>query len=210
VLAGPDTGASIAAPSLAVASDVPVAVWWERMPGEAERWRVVRDGAPVDGMHCASYWGTQAPVLSGDGAHVAYVCPTPAEPQAPLGHRWVMLDGRRFGTHIETWTLGLSPDGTQVAYGAAESLPIMAWRIMVNGMPRTPPEELVWRPRFSPDGRHVLWAGGPERGRGRIAIDARTVTRFDDVLHGPEFPAPRTAVWVIRRGRKISRLEVSF
>jgi hypothetical protein len=210
MLTGPDTGASIAAPSLATAADVPVAVWWERMPGAAERWRVVRDAAPVDGMECANYWGTQPPVLTADGAHLAYVCPTPVEPGTPLGKRWVMLDGRRFGTYVETWTLGVSPDGTQVAYGAADTLPIMTWQIMVNGTPRTPREELVWRPRFSPDGRHVLWAGGPERGRRRLGIDGRVIVHFDDVLYGPEFPAPHTAVWVIRRGRKITRLQVSF
>ena len=210
VVTGPDTGTSIASPSLVTASDVPVAIWWERLPGEADRWRVVRDGAPVDGMVCASYWGTQPPVVTDDGAHVAYVCPTPREPQAPLGQRWVMLDGRRFGTYVETWTLGVSADGTQVAYGAADRLPILTWRVLVNGTPRTAPQQLVWRPRFSPDGKHLLWAGGPERGRRRIAVDTATATHFDDLLYGPEFPSPRTGVWVIRRGRKISRVEVSF
>jgi hypothetical protein len=36
------------------------------------------------------------------------------------------------------------------------------------------------------------------------------VTRFDDVMYGPEFSDGRTAAWVIRRGRKISRIEVTF
>jgi hypothetical protein len=161
-------------------------------------------------MECFSSWPTQPPVLTDDGAHVAYVCPQPVEPEVPLGRRWVMLDGRRFGPFIESWTLGISPDGTQVAHGGAQSLPIMDWRIFVNGVPRTRPEVLVWRPRFSPDGTHVFWAGGPERGRRRISIDHRAVTRFDDVMYGPEFPAPHTAVWVIRRGRKISRIELSY
>ena len=210
LIATPDTKASIVAGSLATAADAPVTVWWERMPGQAERWRVVRDGAAVDGIECHHYWSTQPPVLTDDGAHVAYVCPAPIEPEVPLGRRWVVLDGRRFGPYIESWTLGISPDGTQVAHGAAESLPIDSWRIFVNGMPRTPPEVLVWRPRFSPDGQHVLWAGGPERGRRRISVDARVVTRFDDVVYGPEFPTPHSAVWVIRRGRKLSRIEVSY
>jgi len=210
LLAGPETKASIVAGSLVTALDAPAAVWWERMPGVAEQWRIVRDGAAIDGIVCDHYWDTQLSVLTDDGAHVAYVCPTPMEAEAPLGRRWVVLDGRRFGPYVESWTLGVSSDGTQVAHGAADSLPIMAWRIFVNGTPRTPPDVLVWRPRFSPDGAHVLWAGGPERGRRRLSIDARVVTRFDDVLHGPEFPAPRTAVWVIRRGRKISRVEVTF
>lgn len=210
VIGTAETKASVVAGSFASAKNAPVVVWWERMAGAAERWRVVRDGAAVDGMECATYWGTQPPVVTDDGAHVAYVCPTPNEPGFPLGHRWVVLDGRRFGTYVESWTLGVSNDGTQVAYGAADALPIMTWRIFANGTPRTPPEELVWRPRFSPDGTHVLWAGGPERGRRRLGVDHWLVTRFDDVLSGPEFPTPDTGVWVIRRGRKISRIEVHF
>jgi hypothetical protein len=210
LLAEAATPASIIAGSLVTAAKAPVAVWWERMPGKAEQWRIVRDGAPVDGIVCDHYWETQPPVLTDDGLHVAYVCPTPIEPQFPLGRRYVVLDGRRFGLYVESWTLGLSSDGSGVAYGAAEALPIMTWRIFANGVPRTPPFELVWRPRFSPDAMHVFWAAGPEKGRRRIGIDRRTVTRFDDVMYGPEFPDPRTAVWVIRRGRKISRIEASF
>jgi hypothetical protein len=206
LLAGPDTTASVVAPSIVTAARAPVAVWWERMPGAAERWRVVRDGAAVDGLVCDRWWGSQLPVVSDDGLHVAYVCPTPTEPEVPLGRRWIVLDGRRFGSYVEAWTLGVSADGAQVAYGAADSLPIVTWRVYANGSPRTATHELVWRPRFSPDGRHVFWAAGPERGRRTIGVDARRVTRFDDVLYGPEFPAPDTPVWVIRRGRKISRI----
>lgn len=209
-LGGGETRPAVVAGSLVTASASPVAVWWERMAGASEQWRVVRDGAAIDGMTCDRYWDTQPPVVSDDGTHVAYVCPTPFERGIPLGRRWVTLDGRRFGTYIESWTLGLSNDGTQVAYGAAESLPVMSWRIFVNGVPRTPPEVLVWRPRFSPDGTHLFWAGGPERGLRRLGIDARIITRFDDIVYGPEFPEPRLAAYVIRRGRKVSRLEVSF
>jgi hypothetical protein len=145
-----------------------------------------------------------------DGAHVAYVCPTPIETDVPLGRRWVMLDGRRFGTYIETWTLGVAADGSRVAYGAAESLPVREWRIFANGMPVTARHDLVWRPRPSPDGAHVFWAVGPEHGRGTIGFDGRPVTRFDDVVYGPEFPAPGLAVWVIRHGRKMSRIELCY
>jgi hypothetical protein len=208
--AGPDTGPAVATALMAVAPEAPVVVWWERLPGDVERWRVVRDGAPVDGIECARPWETEAPTVSADGTHVAYVCPGPVEADAPLGRRRVVLDGRRFGPYLETWTLGLSADGSQVAYGAAEALPVQSWRIFVNGAPRTAPQELVWRPRFSPDGTRLVWAGGPERSRRRLAIDRRTVTRFDNLVYGPEFPDPRTAVWVIRRGRSLSRIEARF
>jgi hypothetical protein len=210
ILPGADTRASIVSPSLVTATDSPTVVWWERRPGNDERWRVMRDGAPIDGLECARYWDTQPPVVSADGTHVAYVCATPPQPEAALGYRWIVLDGRRFGPYIESWTLGLAPDGSEVAYGAAETLPITTWRIFVNGVPRSGLQELVWRPRFSLDGRHLFWAGGPERGRRRIAIDRRTVTRFDDLLSGPEFPSPRTATWAIRRGRTISQIEARF
>jgi hypothetical protein len=209
-IGGQDTPANVVASSIVTAEHAPVAVWWEHMPGPEERWRVVRDGAAVDGMVCSSYWDTQPPVPSADGAHLAYVCPTPQEPSIPLGRRYVMLDGRRFGPYIETWTLGLAADGSRVAYGASEALPVRHWRVFANGMPVSGVKDLVWRPRLSPDGAHVFWAGGPDPGRGTIAVDSRLVTRFDDLLYGPEFQTPGVATWVIRRGRKISRLDVRY
>lgn len=210
LLADASTPASVVAGSLVTAAKAPVAVWWERMAGAAEQWRVVRDGAPVDGVVCDHYWSTQPPVVTDDGVHVAYVCPTPVDIGHPLGRRYVVLDGRRFGVYVETWTLGLASDGSQVAYGAADTLPVQGWRVYANGVPRTPPFPLVWRPRFSPDTTRVFWAAGPERGRRGIGVDMRTIARCDDILYGPEFPDERTAVWVVRRGRKISRIEATF
>lgn len=199
--------ASIVAGSLQTAKSAPVAVWWERMPGEDERWRIVRDGAAVDGIVCATYWATQPPLVTDDGRHVAYVCGGPVEADAPLGRRTVVLDGRRFGPYTESWALGLADDGSRVAYGATVSMPVRQWRMYANGIPIAGPFELVWRPRVSPNGRHVFWAGGAERGRRAIGVDGHVVTRFDDILYGPEFPSPDEPVWVIRRGRKISRIE---
>jgi hypothetical protein len=207
VIGTKDTPPSIVAGSVESAKAAPVAVWWERMSGEDERWRVVRDGAAVDGIVCATYWSTQPPVVSDDGRHIAYVCGGPSEPEVPLGRRTVVLDGRRFGPYTESWALGLADDGSRVAYGATVSMPVREWRMHANGIPIAGPFELVWRPRLSPDARHVFWAGGPERGRRAIGVDARVVTRFDDILYGPEFPSPNNPVWVIRRGRKISRIE---
>lgn len=210
LVATPEAEPAIVRDSLVLAKDAPVVVWWERMAGAEERWRVVRDGAPVDGLVCARPWEVQRPVVSDDGIHVAYVCPTAIEPAYPTGRRWVALDGRRFGPHVETWTLGLADDGSRVAYGAAEALPIQWWRVFVNGTAETPPAELVWRPRFAPDGHALLWAGGPEDARRVLAVDRRVVTRFDDLLYGPDFPEPRTAVWAIRRGLAISRIVARF
>jgi hypothetical protein len=210
ILSDKNTPACIVAASLSTAADVPVAVWWERMPGEDDRWRIVRDGAAVDGIVCNTYWGTQPPLVTRDGKHVAYVCGGPIELEVPLGRRTVVLDGRRFGPYTESWTLGLADDGSRVAYGATDTMPVRQWRMYANGMPIVGPFELVWRPRFSPEARHVFWAAGPEHGRREIGLDARVVTRFDDLLYGPEFPSSDTAVWVMRRGRKISRVEARF
>jgi hypothetical protein len=206
----PDPRPSIAAPSIVIASDAATVVWWERLAGFEERWRVVRDGAPIDDRVCSSYWETQTPVVTADGSHVAYVCVGPPETGIPLGYRWIVRDGRRFGPYTESWTLGLADDGGTVAYGAAESLPVTTWRIFADGEARSEPADLVWRPRFSPDGRHLFWAAGPEHGRRRLVMDGRTVTRFDDVLSGPEFPTSHTATWAIRRGRAVAQIQATF
>jgi hypothetical protein len=63
---------------------------------------------------------------------------------------------------------------------------------------------------MSPDGKDVFWEGGPEKFRRWIGIDNRVITRFDDVMYRPEVRAPRTAVWVVRRGLGIWRIEATF
>jgi hypothetical protein len=71
----------------------------------------------------------------------------------------------------------------------------------------------VWRPRISDDGKTLAWqAKHTEDGRGLLGIADRYVGTFDDVLWGPEFETDEHAVvrvaWIIRRGRKITRLTV--
>ena len=208
VMAGEATTSAIMPASLVTAANAAVAFWWERLAGADERWRVVRDGIPVNGMHCASPSTIQTPVLTADGRHVAYACATAGEPAWPTGRRWVVLDGQQFGLYAEAWTLGIADDGTRVAYGAADAFPPRRWRIYANGERRTALYQVVWRPRFTPDARRVLWAAGPQEGRGALGVDGQIVTRFDDVLYGPEVADPDWMAWVIRRGRSISRLEL--
>jgi hypothetical protein len=188
------------------AKGAPVAVWWERMPGPDERWRVVRDGEPVDAVTCGGYWDTQSPVLSDDGQHVVYACSTTSGPSEAGVH--VVVDGVRHGPYDDVWGLELSLDGRHFAYGASSGgVSERPWRHYRDGEPVSGPQYEVWRPHFDPGGTRLAWQRRPERGeRGRLGIDRQPLATFDDALRGPEY-ADGTVWWTIRRGRRVVRLD---
>jgi hypothetical protein len=188
--------------------DTPVvAVWWERLAGPAERWRVVRNGKSVDEETCGGYWESQSPVLSRDGAHVAYACPTMGGPSEAGVH--VIFDGKRYGPYDDVWGIEMAPSGEHFAYGAATGGPIeQPWRLYRDGEPISPPEHLIWRPHFDESGKHLAWQRRrSEKARGRLGIDDRIVGTFDDLIRGPEYNG-NTVWWAIRHRKRILRVEV--
>ncbi len=52
------------------AEEAPVVAWFERLPGEAEHWRVLRNGAPIDDFLCTAPSRRQ-PGADADGRHIA-------------------------------------------------------------------------------------------------------------------------------------------
>ncbi len=197
---------TIAADALAVADDAPVVAWWERPAGPDERWRVVRDGALVDGITCASPGDSQPPLLSPDGRHIAYACIE----QSIFGQdARVVVDGSRHGPYRQVWGLRFGDDGVRAAWGGADTAPHLRWTYYVNGRPYRLRFDEVWRPRLDAGGRHLAWQGrrGP---RPQLGLDDGVLAAFDDVLWGPKFTAAGTAAWVIRRGRKVTRLDVTL
>jgi hypothetical protein len=204
----PCANARAFAPSwLGIASGTPVVAWWERLEGSEDRWRVVVDGKPVDEHLCGRFWGGHPPELSADGRHVMYPC-------APLGETAegpgsLILDGREFGPYQGIWGQALSQDGRHVTYGASDGSPERPWSIYVDDKAIAGPFPGVWRPRLDPTAQHVAWqADGGGDQRGILGVDGRRVASFDDILWGPEFGPDGTASWVIRRGRKVTRLAV--
>ncbi len=211
-------GTAIAPASLRTAADAPVAVWWERAAGDAERarlWRVAKDGRPLDDVTCSEPWTSQPPEISADGLHTAYACRL--RDDANLTSAFVVHDGRRYGPYQEIWGFALSRDGRHVTYGATlggEPAP-RPWAIYVDGAARAAGFTATWRPRVSDDGATVAWeAQRVDGGRGALGIGARQVGAFDEVLWGPEFETandgrPHVA-WVIRRGQSLTRLGVTL
>jgi hypothetical protein len=197
--------AAIVPESVVVAEKAPVAVWWERLAAPTEQWRVVRDGAPVDGLVCGRFWRDQPPALSPDGRHVAYPCFT--KDVFGRNEGYVVLDGRRFGPYRNVWGIRLSDDGEHVAYGAADDHPTRPWSFHVDARRLRLRFDEVWRPRLSPDGDRLAWAA--RRGdRPFVGLDDGIVAAFDDVLWGPRFSQGAVS-WVIRRGRKVTRLDAT-
>jgi hypothetical protein len=197
--------AAIAPRSLRTAERAPVAVWWERVAGDAERWRVVRDGHPVDDVVCTETWKHQPPEPSPDGQRVVYPC---VVKDATGVQSVVLVDGSaQYGPYDDVWGIAFSKNGAHVAYGAARGADPRPWVLYVDGEKRVSGLATVWRPRVSDDGAIVAWEGTLEaKGRGVFGINGRRLGLFDEVVWGPEFEPDERVAWVLRRGRKLVRV----
>ncbi len=195
--------------SIRRAEGAPVVAWLERLPGEAERWRVVRNGKPIDDFVCTAPWLRQPPELDAAGRHIAYACT--AKNAQDQDQVFVVRDGVRYGPYPEVWGMALSENGAHVTYGAADGEQPRPWAIYVDGEKRTGRYASTWRPRVSDDGATVVWEAQDDvNGRGRLGINHRAIGSFDSILWGPEFERGDRVAWIIRRGRKLTRVSVSL
>ena len=199
--------ATFAYQSIRAADEAPAAAWFERLEGREERWRVVRNGKPVDDVICNANWSQQPPEISADGRHVAYACPFWSD----TGEERVQIvrDGVRYGSYLDVWGIALSGNGAHVTYGASDGTPPQPWTIDVDGEVRTRRYALVWRPRVSDDGATVAWESQLERtsdASGRFGIDRHVLGSFDEVLWGPEVRPHDRMAWIIRRGHALVRV----
>ena len=200
--------AGISTSSVVTADAAPVAVWWERLAGDTERWRVVRNGQPVDGEICTRPWTLEPLVVSPDGAHVAYACHTTpdGQPDQPC----VIHDGTGFGPYANVWGIALSPNGRRVAFGADSGAPDgPAWFYVVDGKRGRLQFDRVYPPRFSPDGRHVAWVG-KRHDRLILFLDQQGYASSHDLVFAPSFVLGKGLSWAVVRGRRISRVDVEY
>ena len=198
------TVTAVSAWSFVAADKAPVAAWWERLQGRECRWRVVVDAKPADDVLCAKAWDRQPPALSADGRHVAYACAV-TEPEERV---FMVVDGHRYGPYRDVWAYAWSDDGAHVAFGAADASPEKPWRYYVDGKPRSEALSAVWRPRVEAGTGHLAWEAEPEQeGRGVLGIERRRIASFDEVVWGPTFLRRGTVTWVIRRGRRLIRID---
>lgn len=181
--------------------------WWERIAGSADRWRVVRDGQPIDDVVCSEPWVQHPPEVSADARHVTYAC-AQSTGQGPKDV-FVVIDKQRYGPYRDVWGSALSPNGEHVAYGAATAAPQRPWGVYVDGQARVLGFDSVWRPRISDDGATVAWEAKQDTDRrGILGINDRAIGSFDEVLWGPQLEGDDRVAWVIRRGRQLTRLSV--
>jgi len=189
--------------SLSIAAHAPVAAWWARTEGHEEHWQVARNGTP-DTTVCARYRSSDLPVLSSDGRRLTYACYLHPEEQSD--EVMVVADDKQFGPYENAAGMIFSDDGGHFAYMAADGSPPFDWSYHVDGKASPLRFEAVWQPRFNKTGTHIAW----EALRGKrpmLFLDGRGVRSFDEVLWGPMF-SPEKVSWVIRRGRRIMRVEV--
>ncbi|MCX8070938.1 MAG: hypothetical protein N3C12_00605 [Candidatus Binatia bacterium] len=201
------TAPTILAGSLTTADQAPQIAWWDKVPGQETQWRVTRGGQPAN-VVCEHYWEKGPPLLSDDGSRVAYPC-WRAQPVSPDVSLDVVVDGTRWGPYYAVWGLAFSPEGKRLAYAAAEDVERNRWRYFIDGRPFPFAWEEAWRPRFTPDGRHLAWEA-TWKNRMVAVLDGESVFSFDAVLWGPEFPRSNTVAWVVRRGQRVYRVETTY
>jgi hypothetical protein len=193
--------------SMRIAAEAPVAYWWARDSGDANVWRVVRNGQPVDDVACIEPWRHHPPETSADGTQVVYACAG----EENAGDRVVHLvkDGTRWGPYDDVWGIAPSENFAHVAYGASYGPIPRPWSIYVDGVARVSNLLANWRPKVWNDGSTVAWeALLTDGGRGRFGIDDHHLGSFDEVYWGPEAEPHDRVGWVVRRGRKITRISV--
>jgi hypothetical protein len=196
--------ASIVAFSLTKAENAPVAVWWERLDGTEDVFRVIKDGSPVDENTCAFFDRNLRPAVSPDGKRTAYACALPtgeteAQPMA------VVVNGTKQGNYQNIWGISFSKDSQHIAYAASDG---KSWTIYHDGQPI--PSQLnldgsIWSPVLSEDGAHVAWTA-EAADKIQLVLDGIALGVAEEIAWGPRFEASGTVAWVIREGNKIVRL----
>ncbi|HEY8514559.1 MAG TPA: hypothetical protein VIS07_03490 [Candidatus Binatia bacterium] len=203
---------AILAGSLVVAEEAPVACWWERLEGEADRWRVVCNGAPIDAQVCDAPSSEHPIQVAPDGKSAMYVCtravdaPPDADP-SETRELWVVLPDRQIGPHRFVWALERLPDGSHFAYAAADSL-TDPWYYVVDGKRVDGPWQHVFPPKISPDGSIVVWGASqdPDGKRVDLVRNGRVLTRAQVVMSPPRFGPDGSVQWVVRRGNSLRRV----
>ena len=145
----------------------------------------------VDGRRGEEFDRVGPPVLSRDGAHVAY--------RAQTGDRsFVVVDGRRGPAFDFMSDPAISADGRVVAYGVGED---GRWSLCV-GDRRTPVDHQPSYVFLSADGRSVgVWHDAGE-GKVRVTVDGRPHPPFARVGLPVFSPDGRTVTYAADDGRK--------
>jgi hypothetical protein len=206
LLEGDGAAATVFAGTIAVAESAPVAAWWERQARAEGRWRVVRNGEP-EHTTCVRFWDSQPPVLSADGRHIAYVCPSLSA--SGVDETYVIHDGRHHGPYAGAWGLALSPDGERLAYAADDGSAGEPWSYYLDGKRRAMRFERVWPPRFSRDGKQLAWVA-EKNGRVILFLNGSGRASSDRVVFGPQFRGNHALEWVSLRGRRLTRIDVTW
>jgi len=198
--------------SLVTAEQAPVACWWERLEGDAERWRVVCNGQPVDQQVCDAPAQSIPIALTPDGRSTMYACqlvgPLGPDGQVDPKNLWVIRGGEKHGPHRFLWGLTLTPDARHHAFAAADAVED-TWYYVVDGKRYDGPWQHAFPAAFSPDGSSVAWAASPDRDGRRVDLvrDGDLVARGDVVMAPPLFRDGRFE-WALKRGRSVRRVIV--
>jgi len=175
------------------------------MPWPGGRQCVVVDGR--EGRLYDRIWGP--PRFSPDSQRVAYFAS-----QDDADGEFVVIDGKEYGPY-NIWDHELcapvfSPDSEHVAFCAVRPRPEYwgpeppdehRWLVVVDGVEHGPYDMVLkGTPRFSPDGRHLMWVAFRD-GKAWIVVDGVKGAIYDQVLWPAFSPDGRHLAYWARRGK---------
>lgn len=198
--------------TLVTAAKAPVACWWARQDGDAERWQVVCNGKPIDDQVCNGTSAGQPIVPSADGKVAMYVCQIVPDPgpdgQVDPRNLWVVVAGKKHGPHRFVWGPALTPDAQHWAFAAADGVDD-TWFYEFDGKRFDGPWQHAFPATISPDAKSIAWAASPRADGQRVDLvrDGEVVTRGDVVMAPPRWADGRVE-FALKRGRSVRRVVI--
>jgi len=198
---GFEDAASILPSSINIADAAPYAIWWEKQEGKNMKWRVVRNGLPVDKIVSDSYWDSQKPVLSANGkrwGYPAYIDATKTDKE----DLFAIFDGKKYGPYSHLWGITFSKNNKRFAYAASDGSDEQPWSYYIDGKKLNSKYDSVWPPQLSNDGRRFAWKA-KRADKMVVAVDDRDVYVGKKPLKGPIIDNNRHVHWYIIEDNKL-------
>ncbi len=202
-----ESSASIFSYSLTAASDAPYAIWWERLEGDEDRWRIVKNGEPVDDILSVDYGSSRKPVISANGEHVGY--PAFIASSTPeISDMYAVIDGKKHGPYDIVWGMAFSKRGTVYTYAASQGEDALPWLYYKNGEPISEKYSSVYLPKITDDGKHIAWKAEKDEQK-YLAVDGHNLEFEGEIVWGPNF-IKKEAVWITQVGNEVLRNSVKL
>jgi hypothetical protein len=179
---------------------------------QAKRWRLVKDGQPIDDNLATDWWSSQRPVISNDGSRCGYVLWDDPDISA-------VINGTKSAPFKNVWGITLPSAAERgrfkSAFAASDG---SEWSFVVNGTPDSAKFTSAYAPTIAIDGSHLVCRAKRDNSQW-LVVDQVAVDGVQNVISGPMFlnrsmqvnpAAPTNVIWVVQEGKELFRVTSSL